>query len=94
MGSGFKGSAVSHFPRRRSLKGEEPAWLFCDEATSNPDDSSQACIYRLLSSQLPDIAIVTVAGREELALHHTRRWELRGVDGGVHELREIGPRPA
>jgi putative ATP-binding cassette transporter len=72
----------------------KPAWLFCDEATSNLDDSSQACIYRLLSSQLPDMAIVTVAGREELALHHTRRWELRGVDGGVHELREVGPRPA
>ena len=67
----------------------QPAWLFCDEATSNLDDSSQASLYQLLIRQLPNTTIVTVTGREELALHHTRRWELRGTDGGIYELRDL-----
>jgi len=70
---------------------QRPAWLFCDEATSNLDDSSQSSLYRSLSRKLPNTTLVTVAGREELAVHHTRRWELQGADGGVYQLRELKP---
>jgi vitamin B12/bleomycin/antimicrobial peptide transport system ATP-binding/permease protein len=73
---------------------QRPAWLFCDEATSNLDDASQDALYQLLSRKLPNTTIVTIAGREELAAHHTRRWELHGTDGAVFELRDLGALPA
>jgi len=68
---------------------QQPGWLFCDEATSHLDDSSQAKLYQLLNHQMPDATIVTVTGRGELAQHHTETWELRGSDGGVYELLDL-----
>ena len=73
---------------------QQPAWLFCDEATSDLSNSEQSALYQLLCSELPDTSILTIARREELAADHTRRWELQRTDGAVYELRDLGMDPA
>jgi vitamin B12/bleomycin/antimicrobial peptide transport system ATP-binding/permease protein len=73
---------------------QEPTWLFLDEATSNLDDKSQALLYVLLGRRLPNTTLVSIAGREDIASHCARRWELSGTDGAVYELRDLDVRAA
>jgi ABC-type uncharacterized transport system fused permease/ATPase subunit len=73
---------------------QRPTWLFLDEATSNLDDASQMKLYELLTRRLSDTAMLSIAGREQLASHHGNRWELRANPGGAYELRQLEVRAA
>jgi len=55
---------------------QKPNWLFLDEATSNLDPESEATLYSLLCSRLPDTAIVSIAHRPEVARYHRRVIEI------------------
>ncbi|WP_428567234.1 MAG: ABC transporter ATP-binding protein/permease [Solidesulfovibrio sp. DCME] len=49
-----------------------PRWLFCDEATSALDEPAEQALYALLTSRLPDTAVVSIAHRPALARFHQR----------------------
>lgn len=53
-----------------------PEWLFLDEATSALDETTERELYELLRTRLPDSALVSIAHRPSVAVHHTRRMEL------------------
>jgi putative ATP-binding cassette transporter len=59
-----------------------PRWLFLDEATSALDEASEAVLYGLLVSRLPNTAIVSIAHRPALATFHDRGLAFAG--DGVH----------
>lgn len=73
---------------------QKPSWLFLDEASSNLDDTSQARLYDLLTHQLKDSTIVSIAHREDLACYHQRRVTMQPGPGGVHRLSEPEAQPA
>lgn len=50
-----------------------PDYLFLDEATSAPDESTEAFIYSLMFELTPDMVIVNVAHRSTVARFHHRR---------------------
>ena len=66
-----------------------PAWLFLDEAMSNVEQSTQAQLYETLTRCLPNSAIVSVAQGGEPIGDQQRSFEMRGVAGGIHELKEM-----
>jgi putative ATP-binding cassette transporter len=53
-----------------------PDWLFLDEATSALDEASEARLYALLDSRLPNTAIVSIAHRQQVARFHTTNLHL------------------
>jgi putative ATP-binding cassette transporter len=55
----------------------KPAWLFLDEATSALDEPSQTHVYELLTENLKDAAIISIAHRSALADFHGKFWELK-----------------
>ncbi|MGE5650015.1 MAG: ABC transporter ATP-binding protein/permease [Bacillota bacterium] len=56
-----------------------PGIVFLDEATSALDPESEAWLYELVSRELPDAAIISIAHREAVASFHDLRWRF------VHE---------
>ncbi len=56
-----------------------PGVVFLDEATSALDPESEAWLYDLVSRELPDAAIISIAHREAVASFHDLRWRF------VHE---------
>lgn len=56
-----------------------PDWLFLDEATASLDEATEARLYRLISEQLPQTAVVSIAHRSQVAAYHQRRLQL--IDG-------------
>lgn len=52
-----------------------PEWLFLDEATSALDEATERDLYELLRERLPDAALVSIAHRPSVAVHHTRRMD-------------------
>jgi len=57
-----------------------PEWLFLDEATSALDEATERELYELLRARLPDSALISIAHRPAVAVHHTRRIDL-AADG-------------
>jgi len=55
-----------------------PDWLFLDEATAALDETTERDLYELLGTRLPRTAIVSIAHRPTVAVHHARRLELVG----------------
>jgi len=53
-----------------------PEWLFLDEATSALDEAAERELYELLRTRLPDSALVSIAHRPGVAVHHTRRIDV------------------
>ena len=53
-----------------------PDWLFLDEATSALDEATERELYELLRTRLADSALVSIAHRPGVAVHHTRFMEL------------------
>jgi putative ATP-binding cassette transporter len=54
----------------------KPDWLFLDEATAALDEPTERELYEILRARLPESAIVSIAHRPTVAVHHTRRLEL------------------
>lgn len=52
-----------------------PDMLFLDEASSALDPETEETVYRLLMSELPDTAIISIAHREVIAKFHDLRWQ-------------------
>jgi len=51
---------------------QKPDWLFMDEATAALDPNREATLYRMVQTALPDVTIVSIGHRTELAALHTR----------------------
>lgn len=62
---------------------QQPILVFMDEATSALDEASETCLYRLIFTQLPKAAIVSVGHRTSLVPLHTRHLTLS--DGRLTE---------
>jgi putative ATP-binding cassette transporter len=61
---------------------KRPDWVFLDEATSALDRPLELALYARLRQRLPDISIISIGHRPELAGFGERRLELRpGPDG-------------
>jgi vitamin B12/bleomycin/antimicrobial peptide transport system ATP-binding/permease protein len=74
---------------------QKPAWLFLDEATSALDEPSQEHVYELLTEQLKDATIISIAHRSALTDFHGKRWELKPEgDGRVRMIAYGAPLPA
>jgi putative ATP-binding cassette transporter len=58
---------------------QQPKWLFLDEATSALDEPTESLMYRLLSEQLQDSAIISVGHRQTLASYHRKRLHIDGT---------------
>jgi putative ATP-binding cassette transporter len=63
----------------------KPDWLFLDEATAALDETTERELYEMLRVRLPESAIVSIAHRPTVAVHHTRRLEL-AVGGTTTQL--------
>jgi putative ATP-binding cassette transporter len=50
-----------------------PQYLFLDEATASLDEPSEAALYNLLGSKLPQTTIVSIGHRSTLEAFHQRR---------------------
>ena len=64
-----------------------PDYLFLDEATASLDELSEAMLYNLVETRLPNAAIVSIGHRSTLAAFHKRRLEL-AKEGDRSRLRE------
>lgn len=73
------------FARALLLK---PDWLFLDEATSALDAPMEVRVHALLLDRLPDVTIVSVAHRAQVADFHTRILHLQ--DGEFKLVQEFG----
>jgi putative ATP-binding cassette transporter len=67
---------------------EKPDIVVMDEATSALDTESQAKLMRMLSEQLPDLAIISVGHRAELEEFHERKLNLVRRKGGAKLVSE------
>ena len=70
-----------------------PQYLFLDEATASLDEPAEARLYALLQECLPGTAIVSIGHRSTLRAFHSRRLELKPVDG-LHQVAEATIEPA
>ena len=64
-----------------------PDMVFLDEATSAMDGDTEAALYALLTDELPDSTIISIAHRETVAQYHALRWQfvadgVQASDGG------------
>ncbi len=54
----------------------KPHWLVLDEATSAMDEASEARLYGLLKTQLPETTLISIGHRESLKSFHVREVRL------------------
>ena len=59
-----------------------PDWIVFDEAMSDLDEATEARVYEVLAQQLPNAAVLSVAGRPAVLERLPRRWTLRESVGG------------
>jgi putative ATP-binding cassette transporter len=55
---------------------QKPTFLFLDEATASLDEASEAALYRLIETRLPDTTVVSIGHRSTLDPFHTRKIAL------------------
>lgn len=55
---------------------QQPVWLFLDEATSALDEETEAKMYQLAASNLPNTTIVSVGHRSTLNKYHVLQLKL------------------
>jgi putative ATP-binding cassette transporter len=65
--------------------------VFLDEASSALDSETEAAMYLLLTEELPDAAIISIAHREKVAQYHDERWQFV-PDAGERDALNDGPR--
>ena len=56
----------------------KPQWAFLDEASSAMDEELEAYMYRLLQTELPDTAIISVGHRSSLFAYHQKKLHIAG----------------
>jgi putative ATP-binding cassette transporter len=61
---------------------QQPDWIVFDEAMSDLDEAMEAKVYEVLAQQLPNAAVLSVAGRPGALERLPRRWALRESAGG------------
>jgi putative ATP-binding cassette transporter len=64
----------------------KPDWLFMDEATSALDEENERHVYELVSEQLADSAVVSIAHRPSVATYHRRRLAINPERREVQSL--------
>jgi vitamin B12/bleomycin/antimicrobial peptide transport system ATP-binding/permease protein len=64
---------------------QKPDWLFMDEGTASMDEASEARLYALLRTQLPNTTVISIGHRPALIPLHQRRIELQR-DSGVSRV--------
>ena len=69
-----------------------PQYLFLDEATASLDEPSEAALYNLLGSKLPQTTIVSIGHRSTLAAFHQRHIAMVR-DGDQFNLQEAVVKP-
>lgn len=69
----------------------KPRVLLLDEATAALDEPTEAALYRVLRTHLPDTAVLSIGHRQTLLDLHDRRLVL---DGGSAPRRVAAPSPA
>lgn len=60
----------------------KPDWLFLDEATAALDEKTEAAIYDVVKTQLPDATVVSIGHRSTLLAFHDRRVDFVAQEGG------------
>ena len=58
---------------------QKPEWLFLDEATSAVDETTEACLYRLLRERLGETTVLSIGHRTTLRPFHARRLMVQRV---------------
>ena len=71
----------------------KPQYLFLDEATASLDEPSEAALYNLLGSKLPQTTIVSIGHRSTLHAFHQRHIAMVR-DGDQFTLQDAVARPA
>lgn len=66
----------------------KPRFLFLDEATASLDEPSEAALYRLLQTRLPDTTLVSIGHRSTLEPLHQRKVAL-GKSGETFVLKDV-----
>jgi len=59
-----------------------PNYLFLDEATASLDEPSEAALYRLIETRLPNTTVISIGHRGTLHAFHQRRVTLEKTDDG------------
>jgi vitamin B12/bleomycin/antimicrobial peptide transport system ATP-binding/permease protein len=67
----------------------KPDWLFLDEATAALDETTEAAIYDVLKTMLPDTTIVSIGHRSTLIDMHERRIDLQAGDDGIFHVADV-----
>jgi putative ATP-binding cassette transporter len=62
-----------------------PDWLFLDEATAALDPEREAALHRLILDRLPEVTLVSIAHRPELAAFHDRHVAIDPQTGRLVE---------
>ncbi len=65
---------------------QKPDWLFMDESSSAIDEASEAELYTLLKTRLPECSIVSIGHRESLRRLHDSRLEIKTAASGPSSL--------
>ncbi|WP_414153147.1 ABC transporter ATP-binding protein/permease [Pectinatus frisingensis] len=63
---------------------KKPEWVFLDEATSALDEITEARLYKMLKTELPNITIISVGHHSTLLQYH--RYQLKLTGSGRYEL--------
>lgn len=66
----------------------KPDWLFLDEATSALDEATEAAVYDMLKTDMPQTTIVSIGHRSTLNKFHARRVELAANPDGTFSPKE------
>jgi putative ATP-binding cassette transporter len=67
----------------------KPDWLFLDEATAALDEATEAAIYDVIKTLLPETTIVSIGHRSTLIDMHDRRIDLQSGDDGVFHVADV-----
>lgn len=72
----------------------KPDWLFLDEATAALDEPTEAVIYEVVKTHLPDATVVSIGHRSTLVAFHDRRVEFVAQEGGGFQPRPVAVKVA
>lgn len=65
-----------------------PDWLFLDEATSALDEATEAAVYEMLKSDMPETTVISIGHRSTLNKFHARRVALAANADGTFSPQE------
>ena len=65
---------------------QRPQWLFLDEATASLDEASEAHLYTLIRTRLPETSLISIGHRPTLGQFHEHRLRLERDAVGLSHL--------